>query len=1227
MAADGSVIIRIDGDSSGFEGELKDVNSQISSFGSAATTALKGTAAAIAGVSTALVGATGYAVDFANDAQKAINSFEAATGIAEASANGFEDAMMQIYNNNFGDSLEDISAAMATVAQISGEIDPNNIGDLTQNALMLQDAFGFDIQEQIRAVSMMMDQFGVSGTEAFNLIAQGAQGGLDKNGDLLDSINEYSVHFAQLGLDAEDMFNSFANGAAAGTFSIDKLGDAVKEFGIRAKDGSDTTMEAFASIGLDADETAAAFAAGGERASQAFADVTDALFAMDDPLAQNTAGVALFGTMWEDLGADGVKALADLNGGISTTTDALGAINAVKYDDFDSAIAGLGRVLQTNFVLPIGEQALPIFSDFVNEVSAGAASANGDVSKMAEAFGEALSGLSDGVATILPQIADVASEIVMGLVNGLAACLPQISTAAVGMITTLLQGLIEALPLLLDGAIEIIMALANGIGQALPQLVPKIIEVVVAIVQTLIDNIPLLVDAAIQLIQGLVQGLLDGLPILIAAIPNIVTSLVDALLASIPQLIDAGIQLLTALVDALPDIIAAIVEAIPEIIDGILTALLDNIDLIIQAGIDLLTALVEGLPTIIQSIVDALPDLIDGIITALMDNLPAIIDAGVTLFLALIDALPQIITTLAESMPRIIEGIVTALTSNIDKIIEAGITLFVSLVQNLPAIIMGIIKAVPQIISALVDAFVSLQSSIAEAGLNIVTGIWEGIKNAAGWLKDKVVGFATGILDSIKGALGIHSPSRVMRDQVGKMISMGIALGIKDKTKDVTGSIAAVSDAAIKAAKASAGSYAEIGESYIDNLTYAINTGVDASVAAMEQWVEANVDAYNRKVDSTTESMVAAKERQMDKVGKTQKEAIQKEIDAIEESADAQKKAYEDAGKEVTDAYKDALTDGYDEALQITKDRITEITDEFQSAHDDILAQQEDMQSKLADFGDLFVIDDETGDLSLVNLDAHIEALRAYDKALSQLQMRKLPDGFIDQVTALGVEEATKFAQALVNLPAEEFGSYMAAWQMQQDLAKGIAEQFYRSQLDTLNKSFTAKLDAALASVPSTLSSIGQNSIQGMIDGMYSKSGALSTAAADIVRQAINAMRDEADIHSPSGKTRDLVGEPLAQGVGVGFGRALPDVLAQMRGAVTSEVGSLSAVAADQTNAHAAQYAPAATQSTYYHEYVETTPTINLKGDMAALARHMYPYIEVERKRRGDKMVKGGTTT
>ena len=371
-------------------GALDGLGGKVSSVAGALGTGLKTIGVGVAAIGTAMVAGIGYAVGFADEVKGAMNDFEASTGIAEAAANGFEDAMLRIYNNNFGENMDDIAASMATVAQTSGEVDPTKIEELTQNALMLRDTFDFDIQEQMRAVNMLMDQFGLSGEEAFNLIAQGAQNGLDKNGDLLDSINEYSVHFKSLGLDAEDMFNSFANGADAGTFSVDKLGDAVKEFGIRVKDGSDGTMQAFKDIGLNADETAAAFAAGGEQAAKAFDDVTTALFAMDDPLAQNTAGVALFGTMWEDLGVEGMQALTNLNGEISTTTDALSKINAVKYDDFGSAMSGLGRVLKTNFVLPIGEEALPALSDFVNELSAGAASANGDISKMSDTFGTAL---------------------------------------------------------------------------------------------------------------------------------------------------------------------------------------------------------------------------------------------------------------------------------------------------------------------------------------------------------------------------------------------------------------------------------------------------------------------------------------------------------------------------------------------------------------------------------------------------------------------------------------------------------------------------------------------------------------------------------------------------------------------------------------------------------------------------------------------------------------------
>ena len=772
---------------------------------SAMGTGLKVVGAGVAAIGTAMVAGIGYAVGFADEVKGAMNDFEASTGIAEAAANGFEDAMLRIYNNNFGENMDDIAASMATVAQTSGEVDPTKIEELTQNALMLRDTFGFDIQEQMRAVNMLMDQFGLSGEEAFNLIAQGAQNGLDKNGDLLDSINEYSVHFKSLGLDAEDMFNSFANGADAGTFSVDKLGDAVKEFGIRVKDESDSTMQAFKDIGLNADETAAAFAAGGEQAAKAFDDVTTALFAMDDPLAQNAAGVALFGTMWEDLGVEGMQALTNLNGEISTTTDALSKINAVKYDDFGSAMSGLGRVLKTNFVLPIGEEALPALSDFVNELSAGAASANGDISKMSDTFGTALAGLIEDFSTILPQVTDFATEIVLGLVDGLVASLPQITTAAVDMITALVQGLvaalpaiaqaatqillalidglIAALPLLVEGALQIVLALANGIGQALPQLLPKIVEVVVAMVQTLVENIPMLIDAALQLITGLAQGLIAAIPVLIAAIPQIITSLVENLLASIPQIIQAGIDLLTALIDALPQIIETIVTAIPQIIDGIVTAVIGSIPQIVQAGIDLLVALIQALPQIIQTIVPAIP--------------------------------------------QIVGALVNAIVSNIPQIIQAGVQLFVSLIQNLPTIIVEIVKAVPQIVTGIVQAFGSLAYQIVEIGGNIVSGIWQGIQNAAGWLYEQVTGFFGGIIDGVKNFLGIHSPSTVFADIGGNMaagVGEGFGGGMDTVSADMQGAMG--SAGAITAQEA----------------VQAVNDGIIANIGALDGAVSAIVE-------------------------------------------------------------------------------------------------------------------------------------------------------------------------------------------------------------------------------------------------------------------------------------------------------------------------------------------------------------------------------------------------
>lgn len=471
--------------------------------GAAATGILK-VGAAAAG---ALAAGIGLTIKLADEAKGALNDFSASTGITGDNLKEFEGVMKEIYADNFGENMQDVAESMALVQKNSRLIDPAETKKVTEYALALRDTFGYDIQEQMRAANMLMDQFGITSDEAFNLIAQGAQDGwLDKNGDMLDSINEYSVHFKQLGLDAESMFNSLANGAYSGAFSVDKCGDAIKEFGIRVKDG--TADDAFKELGLSVDETKRAFNDGGESAKKAMQEVADALFAMQDPVEQNVLGVQMFGTMWEDLGAEGIQAITDIAGEFDKTYEAMQQINGIKYNTFGEAMKGVGRILQTSFITPIGEAALPAFTDFANELSRGAAQAGDDMQKMGEAVENATNVLVGELDSAIQQVINTIIPLIAGLVTSVATNLPQ-----------LLQTL---LPPLINGFIGLIKAVTATFPTLLPQ------------IQT----------AAVTLFGGLLQGLNETIPQIMATLPTIIQTLSQTLIDSLPQLIMMGTLIL-----------------------------------------------------------------------------------------------------------------------------------------------------------------------------------------------------------------------------------------------------------------------------------------------------------------------------------------------------------------------------------------------------------------------------------------------------------------------------------------------------------------------------------------------------------------------------------------------------------------------------------------------------------------------------------------------------------
>ena len=318
----------------------------------------------------------------ANDKRASGNTLQTQTGMQGDTLEAAKQSMENLYIDNMGESLDDVARSMSTVYQITGRTG-TGLEQMTRAGILLRDTFGYEVTESMRTAEMMEKQFGVSGAQAFDLIVQGAQAGLDKNGDLLDTINEYSVQFKKLGFDSTDMFNMLINGAQSGTFSVDKLGDTIKEFSIRSIDGSKTTQEGFKAIGLDANKMAIAFGQGGETAKQAFQQTIDAISRMDDPINRNIAGVNLFGTMWEDLGYEGVMALANLNGSVELTTQNLEDLNNVKYDDATSALASLGRTINMGLSGVVGS-VVNVVTRHMSDFTAGL---QGDASQIQGIFG------------------------------------------------------------------------------------------------------------------------------------------------------------------------------------------------------------------------------------------------------------------------------------------------------------------------------------------------------------------------------------------------------------------------------------------------------------------------------------------------------------------------------------------------------------------------------------------------------------------------------------------------------------------------------------------------------------------------------------------------------------------------------------------------------------------------------------------------------------------------
>jgi TP901 family phage tail tape measure protein len=333
----------------------------------------------VAGAAAGVAAGTAIAAGLlsAMDNQKLNNKMTASLGLDKNQAATAGKAAGQLYADNYGSSMEDVTGAVEGVmSSIKGmrTASQADIQDVTKDVLNLASAFEVDTGRAAQVAGQMITSgIATDAKNATDLLA----GTLSKvpkevRGDIIDAVDEYSPFMATLGIKGEEAMGILATASEKGMYGIDKTGDALKEFTIRSTDMSKATGGAYEALGMNQKDMTAKLLAGGDTAKSAFAEIIGGLQSMDDPVAQSQAALALFGTPLEDLS---VTEIPNFLGSIDPMGDKFDSLKG-KAGELDSTLSGgtansfstLQRSAETA-MSAIGTQMLPILTPIIQKMT------------------------------------------------------------------------------------------------------------------------------------------------------------------------------------------------------------------------------------------------------------------------------------------------------------------------------------------------------------------------------------------------------------------------------------------------------------------------------------------------------------------------------------------------------------------------------------------------------------------------------------------------------------------------------------------------------------------------------------------------------------------------------------------------------------------------------------------------------------------------------------------
>lgn len=620
----------------GFDGLLGKIQN-ISPEASAITETLTGLGVGgVVGV-TAVAGAIGgmalaikTGVNQATELDDAMAKFQAQTGASSNEMSKFKNIARDVWSNNFGEDVSDVADMMGRVKQQMQGISDVDLKNVTEDLLTLRDTFDMDENETLRGAQQLMKQFGITSQEAFDLMATGAQNGLNKSDELGDNISEYSGKFAQAGYSADEYFQLMQNGLDGGAYNLDKVNDAINEVTTRLVDG--TIEGALDSFDTKTQDVFKAWQEG--RATQ-----KDVVNAIVEDISKTTneqeklnKSATAFGTMGEDFNAGFIQSLTTVGNKYKDVEGAMDKVKEIANGGLKNALSGLGRAFLDSFT-PIGELITPILAGIVGLIIVAIQGIQQGFAKVGDVISSVLSKIdTSGITELTSQVSEVlapAFDEVRKAIDEMKVALEPIAKEILGKIGNAIQNVVNQAQKILSVVGPPILAIIKKIIQTVIGMTPvitSILQVVGSVVSGIISFITMVVTyvgTAIATILGFIMPIVQIVATIVANIWSVILTVAQNIWSKVSEVVTAIIGFVSNLFKTVSDIINNIWSKIQDTMNRVgdkVKGVIDNINKYFNNIKSTVSDVFNGIWSKVQGVMDNVGNKISNVLQGIQNS-------------------------------------------------------------------------------------------------------------------------------------------------------------------------------------------------------------------------------------------------------------------------------------------------------------------------------------------------------------------------------------------------------------------------------------------------------------------------------------------------------------------------------------------------------------------------------------------------------------------------------